>query len=240
MSESIPSSKVLLKDVLLPHMELAVDLMGMVKTFDTRDPTHRYQIASILIFLAGVDKTLNLAFELLYLAGKVDWKWMVPNPKPKPPAGFIECTRGLTAKIMKLKDLGVDITHLQWLINLRNEYIHSCSIYTGYSQTFDEIEDNIQLKPSEPTLFFPLSPIAFLSPQEIQYYANEIVDLIGSFIDRAEWQKGWFTIAEKVKNLPKNPEPEYTHIMNEPEKEFEILDALNEKFVGDGAKLLLK
>lgn len=236
----MPSSKVLLKDVLLPHMKLAEDLMGMVKTFDTSDPTHRYQIASILIFLAGVDKTLSLAFELLYLAGMVEWKWMVPNPKSKPPAGFIECTRGLTAKIMKLKDLGVDITQLQWLINLRNEYIHSCSINIGYRHTYDEIEENIQLKPSDPTLFFPLSPMTFLRPQEIQCYAIEIVDLISSFIDRTEWQKGWFPIAEKVKNLPKNPEPEYTHIMNEPESEIEILDAPNENFVGDGAKLLLK
>jgi hypothetical protein len=221
-------------------MELAVDLIGMVKTFDTSDPTHRYQIASILILLAGVDKTLSLAFELLYLAGMVDWKWMVPNPKSKPPAGFIECTRGLTSKIMKLKDLGVDVTHLQWLINLRNEYVHSCSIYTGYCESISETEDNFQVKPSEPTLFFPLSPLTFLRPQDIQSYANGIVELIGAFVDRTDWHKGWFKIAKNVENLPKNPEPAYTQIMNEPEKKFEILDALNEKFVGDGAKLLLK
>lgn len=239
MSESIPSSKELLKNVLFPHMELAIDLMGMVKSFDSSDPTNRYQIASILIFLAGVDKTLSLAFELLYLAGKIDWKWMIPNQNSKPPAGFIECTRGLTTKIMKLKDLGVDISYLQWLTNMRNEYVHSCTIYIGYSQSIDEIEEKIQLKPIEPTLSFPLTPVIVLDPQEIQYYANGILDLLGSFIDQTEWQKGWFTIAEKIKNLPKNPEPEYKQIINEPEREFEILDALNKKYVGDGARLLL-
>lgn len=240
MAESIPSSKELLKDVLSPHTELAVELMGMVKTHDTNDPTHRYQIASILIYLAGVDKALNLAFELLYLAGKVDWQWMSPNPKSMPPAGFIECTRGLTSKILKLKDLGVDITYLQWLIDIRNEYVHSCSIYTGYSQSIDEIEGNLQLKPVEPTLSFPLTPTTYLRPQEIQYYTNGIIDLIGTFIDQSEWHKEWLTIAEKVKTLPKNPEPEYTQITKAPEREWEILNALNEKFVGVGAKLLFK
>ena len=240
MSESTPSAKKLLQDVLLPHTELAVELMGMVKTFDSNDPTHRFQIASILIFLAGVDKTLSLAFELLYLTGKVEWKWMSPNPKSKPPAGFIECTRGLTAKIMKLIDLGVDLTHLQWLVNLRNEYVHSCSIYTGYSESIDENEDKILIKPSELTLSFPLSPMTYIHSQEIQNYTNGIVELIGSFVDRTDWNKGWLKIAENAKNLPNNPEPECTQIMNEPERLFEILDALNEKFVGDGAQLLLK
>lgn len=240
MSVPLPSSKELLKDVLLPHIEIALDLMGQVKTFDTSDPTHRYQIASILILLAGVDKTLSLAFELLYIAGKVEWKWMSPNPTSKPPTGFIECTRGLTSKIIKLKDLGVDLTHLQWLVDLRNEYVHSCSIYAGYSEIIDVTEDNIQVKPSEPTISFPLSPMTYIHSQEIQNYANEIVELIGSFVDRTNWLGGWFTIAEKVKNLPINPEPEHTQIMNEPERLFEILSALNDKYVGDGVKLLLK
>ena len=165
---------------------------------------------------------------------------MSPNPISKPPAGFIECTRGLTSKIIKLKDLGVDLTHLQWLVDLRNEYVHSCSIYTGYSERIDETEVNIQVKPSGPTISFPLSPMTYIHAQEIQNYVNGIVELIGSFIDQTDWYEGWFKIAENVKNLPSNPEPEHTQIMNEPERLFEILSALNDKFVGDGAKLLLK
>ena len=80
----------------------------------------------------------------------------------------------------------------------------------------------------------------YIHAQEIQNYANGLVELIGSFIDQTDWYEGWFKIAENVKNLPSNPEPEHTQIMNEPERLFEILSALNDKFVGDGAKLLLK
>lgn len=238
MSEFKPSSKELLKGVLEPHTELALDLMKMVKFLDTNDPSYRFQVASIIIFLAGIDKTLSLAFELLYLAGKVDWNWMVPNTKSKPPVGFIECQRGLTAKIMKLKELGVDVTHLQRIIDLRNEYIHSCHIYVGYTVGLDGVECKTLLNPSAPVISFPLSPMTAFQPKEIQYYAEQLIDEISSFIDRMEWQGEWFKLAQKIEHLPQNPEPEYTQIVNEPEREFEILDALNKRFVGDGAKLL--
>ena len=108
------------------------------------------------------------------------------------------------------------------------------------SERIDETEVNIQVKPSGPTISFPLSPMTYIHAQEIQNYANVFVELIGSFIDQTDWYEGWFKIAENVKNLPSNPEPEHTQIMNEPERLFEILSALNDKFVGDGAKLLLK
>ncbi len=68
------SSKELLTGVLKPNTDLAIDLIGMVNSLDTSDPTYRFQVASIIIFLAGVDKTLNLAFELIYLMDKVNWK----------------------------------------------------------------------------------------------------------------------------------------------------------------------
>jgi len=238
VSQSKPSSKELLKDVLKPHSELALDLMRMVKSLDTGDPSYRFQIASVIILLAGVDKTLSLAFELLYLAGKVDWSWMVPNTRLKPPAGLIECHRGLTGKIIKLKELGVDVTHLQWIIDLRNQYVHSCHIYLGYTLGPDETEREIQLKPSGPIISFPLPPMTVLQPEEIQYYIEQLVDEIGSFLDGVEWQNEWFMLAQKIDHLPQNPEPEYTQIMNEPEKELEIIDALNRRLVGDGAKSL--
>ena len=240
MLDKMPSSKELLRDVLQPHTSLSLDLMGLIKSFDTSDPTYRFEIASVIIFLSGVDKTLSLAFELLYLAGEVGWKWMSPNPRSKPPAGFIECQRGLTAKIVKLKDLGVDITYLQWIINLRNEYVHSCSVYAGYTVGLEENTDKICLEASRPTLCFPLTPMTAIRPERIQSYADQMIDLIGSFIDNTEWQQGWATITQKLTSLPKNPEPEYTQILNEPENEFEILDTLNEKFIGDGARLLLR
>lgn len=238
MSEFKPSSKELLKGVLEPHRELALDLIKMVKSLDTSDSSHRFQIASVTIFLAGIDKTLSLAFELLYLAGKVDWSWMVPNNKSKPPAGFIECQRGLTAKIMKLKELGVDVTQLQGIIDLRNEYVHSCHIYVGYTLGLDEVECKTQLKSSAPVISFPLTPLTAFQPKEIQYYSELLIDEIGSFIDGVEWQRGWFKLTKKIEQLPQNPEPEYTQIVNDPERESEILDALNKRFIGEGAKLL--
>jgi hypothetical protein len=233
------SSKYFLKNVLMPHVELAIDLARLVNSRSEDDPSHRFQIASIIIFLAGVDKMFSLAFELLYLAGKVDWNWM---KKPKTPAGYIECQKGLTAKIMKFQELGIDITHLQTIVNLRNEYIHSCSIYIGYTVGLDEIKGEIQLKPSGPSIGYPLPPTTFLPPDRMQQYAESLVDEISSFIDSTEWEKEWFKLMHNVKDLPQNPEPEYTQILdvNEPEKESVILEGLNDKFTGDGAVLLMK
>lgn len=239
MSEIIPSAKELLKHVLFPHVDLGSDILGMVERLSSDDPTHRYQIASILIFLAGVDKTLNLAFELLYLAGKVDWKWMVPGPKLTPPPGYIECTQGLTKKINKLKAFGVDISNLQDLINIRNAYVHSHYLYIGYGESIDEITPDINLKASGPTLRYLLPPMTNFGVQEIKYYANEIIDLVGSFIDKTDWQKACFRIIEIVDNLPKNPEPEYSLMLNNQGREFEIINTLNKRLIGDGAQILM-
>jgi hypothetical protein len=233
-----PSSRELLKGVLDPHKELALDLLKMVKSLDTSDSSHRFQIASVTIFLAGIDKTLSLAFELLYLAGKVDWNWMVPNSKFQPPVGFIECQRGLTAKIMKLKKLGVNVPYLQGIIDLRNEYVHSCHIYLGYTLGFDDVECKIQLKPTTPIISFPLSPMTAFRSKEIYFFTEQIIDEISSYIDSVDWQSGWFKLTQKIECLPQNPEPDYSQILNEPERESEILDALNKRFIGEGARLL--
>ena len=131
-----PSAKNLLKDVLYQHVDLALDLLHMVNSLSTGDRTYRFQIVALIIFLSGVDKTLSLTFELMYLAGKIDWKWLTKGDTPSP--GSVECHRGLTAKLEKLAALGLDITDLQWIIDLRNIYIHSCSIYVGYSIIVDD------------------------------------------------------------------------------------------------------
>jgi len=238
MAKLKPSSKELLKAVLEPHTELALALLKMVMSLDSSDPSSRFQIASIIIFLAGIDKTLSLGFDLLYLAGKVNWKWMILNTKSKPPVGFIECQRGVTSKIMKLKELGVDITYMQEIINLRNEYIHSNHIYVGYTEGIDEVEHKTRLNQSGPIISYPLAPITAFKAEDIYYCAEHLVEEISSFIDKTGWQKEWFRLAAKAKELPKNPEPEYTQFLNEPEKELETLEALNIRFVGDGAKLL--
>jgi len=142
-----------------------------------------------------------------------------------------------------LSDLGVDLTYLQWIINLRNEYVHSCSLYIGYTVGYDDDTEKIYLEAREPTLSFPLAPIVAVRSERIQYYSDQMIDLIGSFIDHTEWWLVWSKITKKLEGLPKNPDPEYAQIANESkdesENEHEILDTLNQKFIGDGAKLLL-
>lgn len=238
MSKFKSSSKKLLLGVLKPHTDLAIDLIKMVNSLDTSDPSYRFQIASIIIFLAGVDKTLNLAFELLYLVDKVDWKWMVSNQKYQSPAGFIECNKGLTAKINKLIDFGIDITCLQGIIDLRNEYVHSCNIYLGYTLRLEETESKTQLKPFGPVISAPLPPITYFRPENLQAYANNLVDSVGIYIDNLGWQNIWVELSKKLECLPKNPEPEYAQIINDSEKEFEIINMLNKRYIGNGAKLL--
>ncbi len=52
--------------------------------------------------------------------------------KTELPPGRVECGRGLMAKLFKIKSLGLDLTSLDWLVDLRNLYVHDCSIYAGY------------------------------------------------------------------------------------------------------------
>ena len=58
----------LLQAVIKPHSHLASRLLGHVKRWSTDDPTHEYVTSAIIVLLAGVDKVLSLALELLYLA----------------------------------------------------------------------------------------------------------------------------------------------------------------------------
>ena len=238
MSKLKTSSKDLLKSILEPHANLALDLLKMVQSLNTNDSSHRFQIASVIIFLAGIDKTLSLAFELLYLAGMVDWNWMVPNKKQKPAAGFIECQRGLAAKIAKLNELGVDLTSIKGINELRNEYVHSTCLYVGYSICIDEFDSKFRLVPSGPVLTSMLPPLIAFTQNEIEFYTYQFVELIGSFIDKTDWREIWYLISQKANGLPHNPDPEYSQFLDEPEIELEVLDALNIRYVGDGVKLL--
>ena len=134
------TSKRIIRHVLDPHTELAVDLLRLMKRsrslpgmgYSTSEPTHRYQIAALIIFLAGVDKTLSVVLELLYLSGVVEWKWLTGGRSGVPP-GYVICSPGLSAKIEKLKTLGVNLSQLKWLIETRNRYVHDCVIHVGYS-----------------------------------------------------------------------------------------------------------
>lgn len=226
-----------------PHVDLATDLLKMVNNSEPLDPytsSYRFQVAAIVIFLAGVDKTLSLAFEMLYIAGKVEWSWMTPNNKRKPPAGYIECHKGLTAKLRELKGLGVDLSPLQELIDLRNKYIHSSNLYVGYSTVLDE-NGRLNLRASEPVISYLLPPYTFVRPQDMKSHAGYLVDTVGSFVDKSGWPDRRRAIMLKLSRLPENPEPEYTQLVsNHFSNDSEIIDSLNRKYVGEGAKLLLE
>lgn len=108
----------------------------MVNSPNTSGPTHRFQIAALTVFLAGVGMVLSSALKLMYPAGEVDWKWLTGGHKLEP--GVIECHRGLTAKLNKLRSLGPDLTELQTTMDLRDTYVHSSVFYAGYRERLDD------------------------------------------------------------------------------------------------------
>jgi hypothetical protein len=116
-AKNLPASREFINWVLNPHSELAVDLFRTVHSRSTADTTHRFQIAALIVFLSGVDKALSLALQLSYLADRIDWGWLTHGRKLDP--GVIECHQGLTAKLDKLHSLGLDLTGLQWIVDLR-------------------------------------------------------------------------------------------------------------------------
>lgn len=237
-AKDLPESKAFVDIILHPHVELAVDLLRMVNSRSTGDPTYRFQIAALTVFLAGVDKALSLAFQLMYLADKVEWEWLTNGRKLEP--GFIECHRGLTAKLKKLQSLGLDLTELQWIVELRNAYIHSCGIYVGYRVGVDHKDTHKDtprfiLQASGPVISSSRPPLVAFGPTEIQSYAGDLIDYLGRFLDGIKWQAAWSLLEEKLGHLPINPEPEYAKIAGGSAEEIDsLIVSLNERYIGEG------
>ena len=57
-AKHLPASREFINSILHPHVELAVELLRMVNSLSSGDPTYRFQIAALTVFLAGVDKEL--------------------------------------------------------------------------------------------------------------------------------------------------------------------------------------
>lgn len=237
-AKNLPASREFIDSVLRPHAELAVDLLRMVRSRNTADPTHRFQIAALIVFLSGVDKTLSLALQLIYLADRVDWAWLTRGRKLEP--GVIKCHQGLTAKLEKLHSLGLDLTGLQWIVDLRNDYIHSCRIYAGYRVGTDHGDKpRFILRASGPEISFSGQPLVALGPAEIQTHAEDLTDQLGKFLDGIKWQAAWAFLEEQLGHLPINPEPEYSQMLNgSPEEIYSLAVSLNERYVGEGLRWL--
>jgi hypothetical protein len=154
--------------------------------------------------------------------------------------GFIECHRGLTAKLKKLHSLGLDLTELQWIVDLRNAYIHSCGIYTGYRVGVDDRDTpRLILQASGPEISFSSHPLVPVGPAEIQRYAGHLTDYLGKFLDGIKWQAAWSLLAEQLGHLPINPEPEHSQMVDGSAEEIErLIVCLNERYIGEGLRRL--
>jgi hypothetical protein len=208
----------------------------MVRSRSTADPTHRFQIAALIVFLSGVDKALSLALQLIYLADKVEWTWLTGGRKLDP--GVIECHRGLTAKLDKLHSLGLDLTGLKWIVDLRNEYIHSCRICVGYRVGIDRGDKPI-LRASGPEVSFSGQPLVALGHAKIQTYARQLTHELGRFLDGIKWQAAWALLEEQLGHLPIDPEPEYSQMGDGSAEEiYNLIGSLNDRHIGEGLQRL--
>jgi hypothetical protein len=209
-NKSRVSSAHLLRAVLKPHTRLAVDLLRLVKRrkigsrmrVSSDDPTHRFQIAALIVFLSGVDKALSLTLELAYIAGLVEWKWLKGRLKIEP--GEVICAPGISAKMDKLSELGLNLSALRWLVDLRNEYVHECRIYAGYSFAFSDSGDQLELKPHGPEITISQPPLVALGPQELKTYSLSLTTHLARFLDKSGWRKAWLEFSKQINSLPIN------------------------------------
>lgn len=147
----------------------------------------------------------------------------------------------MTAKIFKLRQVGIDLTELRELVELRNEYVHSCSIYAGYSVGITRTGRlRHTLRPVEPRISYHAEYLLPLAPPRLRRIAKKLVQIVGPFVDRTGWQSSWKLIVRKIRKLPRDPEPGYSQLnLDNPEVCMKIVDELNERYVGRGLRVLL-
>jgi hypothetical protein len=194
-----------------------------------------------MVFLAGVDKALSLTLELLYLAGHVDWNWLIGRRKGHVLPGHVECAPGFGAKIFKLKDLGLDLTEIGWLVELRNWYVHDCRIYAGYRVTPNwETGPEWLLRPVGPEVSTLGPPLFAIDAATLRAEADDLVRRLGSLLDRKGGMAAWRDVHKRLSQLPHDPEPELSQVAaGTPEIIDQCITALNEQHVGKGLRKVL-
>jgi hypothetical protein len=232
------SSKDLLQTIFDPFIKLAIN------SFDSIDPSENDNISSgksmlaITALLAGIEKVLNVTFQLLYISRKVDWKWLVKNQDVA--VGTIQCNRGLSAKLRKLEELGIRKNDLQWMVDLRNDFIHLSNLQIGYK--IGMVSDNppkLELKARYPEITFNFLSIIKIPSEIINSSSMKLISSIADYLDRAEWQDAWIRINRSIDKLPLNPEPEYTKALaSRPEEIFLLINDLNMRYIGTGLEKL--
>lgn len=230
-----------LSPVLKQHLDLAIELINMVKSRNTGDPTYRFQAVGIIMFLAGVDKVLSLACKLLCVAGVIDRNWLANQKHYR--GGVLICTRGLTARINKLLDLGVFGTdRLIWLVELRNDYLHSQEVTAGYGIEVDN-NGNLVLKASGPQITFSSEPLTAVDSRVLQSWSDKFVNDIAIYLDeKTDFWARWDGIRKYLISLPENPEPEFSTIQQceDAEGMVDIVEQLNRKVLGQQWQSLLQ
>ena len=232
----------IIRSVLEPHAQLASDLLDMIRARNTGDPTHRFQIAGVMVFLAGVDKSLSLTLELLYLAGHVDWNWLIGGRrKAEVLPGTIECGPGLTAKLRKIQDLGLSLPQLPWLVELRNWYVHDCRIYAGYRVTPNwEAGQTWLLRPVGPEVSTLGPPLFAIDAPTLRAEADALVRRLGSLLDRKGGMAAWRALQKRLSQLPYDPQPELSRVAaGTPDTIHQCITALNEQHGGIGLRKML-
>jgi hypothetical protein len=228
-----------------PHSDLAIRLLGLVRRRDTGDPTHDYETAAMIVFLAGVDKVSSLALELLYLAGAVKWAWLHSKKWQTVRPGEIVCQPGFAAKLARLKELGCDLTELKWLSELRNSYIHDCTMFAGYRARpkFTPHGGRVRLHPSGPTIDLRGAFLNPFQPADVERMTAIIVQRLTRCLIRRGCMKALRVTSKRIAALPLDPEP-WTERVNAKARGVEgistIIEALNAEVVGDGCQKIVR
>jgi hypothetical protein len=233
----------MLQKIMEPHSRLASQLLGLVRSHSTADPTHEYQTAAVIVFLAGVDKALSLALEALYLAGHVKWDWLRGRRgSAHLTPGEIVCAPGFMAKLDRLKDLGCDLRDLAWLAEMRNSYVHDCTILGGYRVAPDANACRLTLRPFPLTVQGSGPFLLALSADDIAATTEEVVERLGRLLSEKDCEEAWRKVNEQAALLPTDPQP-WTDQVNAPrasaDEIHEIVRALNAEAVGEGCAKLL-
>lgn len=233
----------LLRGMIEPHSQLATRLLGLVRHPSTDDPKDEFEVAAVIVFLAGVDKLLSLSLELLYLAGHVEWHWMRGRRRESDvlPAKVF-CDPGFATKIAKLHELGCDLTELRWLAEARNTYVHECNIFAGYRIHPDCEGKRLDLRATGPVVESSGPFQLGFRPESIDTMTTALVDRLGAFLTDRHCEEGFRQIAERVAKLSDNPEP-WTTRLRETDDYLDgasaIMQELNEAVVGKGLAVLL-
>ena len=231
--------KRLLNKVLQPHITLAADLMRKVKRRHTDNSNYRYQVAAIVIFLAGVDKTLSLALQLLYLSGHLKWSWLKPRQSK---IGSISCGPGLTKKLIKLRELGLDLHNLDDLIQLRNKYIHYISVDASYKVSFSKGPImRVEVRPHGPEISFISEPLLSFNSHHLRRIASYLTTATAKLLEEKRWYDGWKQVSDRIAKLPNNPNDIEKKILARisPDKLLLKIEDLNNVFIGEGFSRVL-